>query len=158
METKARLLKLLRERKYKITFAESCTGGALASEFVCTQGASDVFEYGFITYSKNSKINLLGVDIKTINDHGIVSTETAEAMVLGAVNKSKADVGISVTGCAGPGKDSEGNDAGTVCFAFYVQGKITKKKVFFSELKRNEVREKAVDYAFENICLLLENN
>ena len=150
-ELSQNLVNILKEKKLKITFVESCTGGLMASSIVDISGASQVFEFGFVTYSSTSKQEMTDVKSETIEKFGIVSQEVAKEMVVGAINKSKASVGISVTGCAGPGKDSEGNDAGTVCFGFYICGRIITKKILFEYTTRSDIRNKAVKYAFDSI-------
>ncbi len=151
IEISQNIVNILKKKNLKITFAESCTGGLMSASIVDISGASEVFEYGFITYSSISKQEMTEVKSKTIKEFGIVSQEVAKEMVIGAINKSKASVGISVTGCAGPGKDSDGNDAGTVCFGFYICGKIITKKILFEYVSRSDVRNKAVKYAFDSL-------
>ncbi len=151
LELSQNLVNILKEKKLKITFAESCTGGLMSASLVDIPGASQVFEFGFITYSATSKQEMIGVKSETIKEYGIVSREVAEEMVIGAVSKSKASVGISVTGSAGPGKDSEGNEAGTVCFGFYISGKVTTKIKKFEYVSRSDVRKNAVEFAFDFI-------
>ncbi len=156
-QTAELLLDTLRKKKYTITFAESCTGGLMSSSFVDASGASSVFEYGFVTYSKESKNETLGVSFETIDNFGIVSKEVALEMAKGAIAKSRADVAISVTGCAGPGKDDEGNEAGTVCFGFIIKDIILSEKTHINGTTRNEIRENAVEYAFQRIIYFLNN-
>ncbi len=145
----------LKNRKYTISFAESCTGGMMASSLVNVSGASSVFEYGFVTYSANSKISILGVNPETIKQFGIVSCETAKEMCVGAREKSNSNASISVTGCAGPGEDDEGNQPGTICFGFSINGKTIAEKKHIDGDTRNDVRANAVIYAFERMCFWL---
>lgn len=90
------------DHKRKIVTAESCTGGLVASALTAIPGSSEVFERGFISYSYDSKSDLLGVLSEDLSRYGAVSPEVAEAMAKGALDYSKADVGLSVTGIAGP--------------------------------------------------------
>ena len=150
------LYKLLSKKNYTISFAESCTGGLMAASLVDVSGASSIFEYGFVTYSKSSKNEILGVEYSTIDEHGIVSCEVAKAMAIGAIKKSRSDVAISVTGCAGPSKDEEGNEAGTVCFGFIIKDLVITEKVILEKGTRNEVRTNAVEYAFKKAFQLLK--
>ena len=95
------LVKRLTELNLKISIAESCTGGLLCKMITDTPGASKIFEYGFCTYSNESKIKILGVSKKTLDKCSAVSKEVALEMVLGAKKISKSDLAISVTGYAG---------------------------------------------------------
>jgi len=96
------LVELLKNKSKKITLAESCTGGLIASQLTKVPGASQVFEAGFITYSNIMKTNLLGVSPDILNNHGAVSKQTVLAMAQGALNSTKADYVIAVSGVAGP--------------------------------------------------------
>jgi PncC family amidohydrolase len=145
----------LKKRNYTISFAESCTGGMMASTLVDVSGASSVFEYGFITYSADSKISVLGVSEDTIKEHGVVSIETAKEMAEGARQKSNSNVAVSVTGCAGPGKDNDGNEQGTICFGFSINGNIISEKIHIDGKTRNDIRYAAVEYAFKRVYFLL---
>jgi nicotinamide-nucleotide amidase len=97
-----KLLAACREKKLKIATAESCTGGLIAMALTDIPGSSDVFERGFVTYSNESKIEMLGVDAALIKKHGAISREVSEAMARGAVARSNADLAVAVTGIAGP--------------------------------------------------------
>lgn len=112
------LVTLLQLNKKKITFAESCTGGLMASMITEVSGASTVFEAGFVTYSNSIKTSLLGVKTKTLEQFGAVSPQVAQEMLSGALAKSKADYGIAVSGIAGPEGGSEEKPVGTVCIAW----------------------------------------
>ena len=149
------LIELLKEKKITISFAESCTGGMIASSLVDVSGASSVFGFGFVTYSAEAKINLLGVSAHTIKEKGIVSCETALEMAKGAAEKSGAEVAVSVTGCAGPNADEDGNPAGRICFGFYVNGNLIVEEMQFCGKTRNENRKLATDYAIDRIYYFL---
>ena len=129
--------------KVLIASAESCTGGMLSSAITSVPGSSVIFDCGFITYSNNSKMKLLNVNEDTLNCHGAVSEETAREMAYGALNNSKANLAISITGIAGPGS-SNTKPEGMVCFsvAFDKYIKLTKTQQF-GPLGRDIVREKA---------------
>ncbi len=105
------------EKQIKLCAAESCTGGMLSQWLTTVEGSSKWFECGFVTYSNASKIKLLGVQSKVLDEHGAVSREVAEQMSLGALNNSKADISVSITGIAGPGGGSEVKPVGTVYIA-----------------------------------------
>jgi nicotinamide-nucleotide amidase len=126
------LIKRLRELGKRLSVAESCTGGNIAHLITSISGASDVFEGGAVTYSKELKASVLGVNPATIEMHGVVSEATALEMVLGAKNRFQTDYAIAVTGVAGPGDDEEGNSAGCVWIAVAGPDFCEAKKFQFS--------------------------
>ena len=97
------VLAACRARGWHVTTAESCTGGLVAAALTAIPGSSEVVERGFVTYSNEAKMELLGVPAETIAQHGAVSAETTAAMACGAVARAGVDVAVSVTGVAGPG-------------------------------------------------------
>lgn len=101
-----------------VTTAESCTGGLISAAITEIPGSSKWFDRGFVTYSNQSKMDLLGVKAETLDSHGAVSLQTAREMALGALQRSKANVSISVTGIAGPTGGTEEKPVGTVCIGF----------------------------------------
>jgi nicotinamide-nucleotide amidase len=103
-----------RARGWHVATAESCTGGLVAAALTAIAGASDVVERGFVTYSNQSKAELLGVPPATIAAYGAVSAETAAAMAQGAVGRAAVDLAVSVTGIAGPGGGSAAKPVGLV--------------------------------------------
>ena len=129
--------------KAVIASAESCTGGMLSSAITEIQGSSVIFECGFVTYSNISKMELLSVKENTLNFYGAVSEEVAGEMAIGAINNSKANLAISITGIAGPG-GSNTKPEGMVCFsiAFENEIKLTETKKW-GALGRNIIRQKA---------------
>ncbi|HEV3184607.1 MAG TPA: CinA family protein, partial [Xanthobacteraceae bacterium] len=112
-----RVLDAARARGRKIATAESCTGGLVAGALTDIAGSSDVVERGFVTYSNEAKLEMLGVLASTLANHGAVSRETAEAMAVGAIRRSMADVSVAITGIAGPGGGSPEKPVGLVHFA-----------------------------------------
>ena len=113
------LAELLIKTSCKLVTAESCTGGGLAEILTRIPGSSVWFERGFVTYSNEAKQELLSVPFKTLEQFGAVSEETASAMVKGAVDNSRADYGISITGVAGPDGGTEEKPVGMVCLGWY---------------------------------------
>src|SRR5438094_9640368 len=109
-----KLLTSYRKKKLKLATAESCTGGLIAALLTEIPGSSDVFERGFITYSDQSKTEMVGIDPGLIKKHAAVSGEVAEAMARGALSHSRADLALAVTGIPGPGGRSEQKPAGLV--------------------------------------------
>ena len=111
------MLDACRARGLKIATAESCTGGLVAGALTEIAGSSDVVDRGFVTYSNEAKQQMLGVPAATIEKHGAVSRETAEAMARGALGNANADLVVSITGIAGPGGGSADKPVGLVHFA-----------------------------------------
>ncbi len=152
----------LLQNKYTICTAESCTGGLIAKTFTDLAGSSEWFERGFVTYSNQAKIDMLGVKATTLASFGAVSEQVAEEMVSGALQHSQADVALSVTGIAGPGGGTESKPVGTVVFGFAIKDRSGKpgftvvKKWFKGE--RNEVREASLLFAMRRVNELLTQN
>lgn len=144
------LVKLLAEHRLTLVTAESCTGGLLAGKIVNVAGASDVFSEGFITYSNQAKIKYLKVSPKTIENHGAVSEQVAREMVIGAVEASSSDVGIAITGIAGPGGGTEKKPVGLVYISCYLKNKVYVEKRCFKG-SREKVRENSVTAALDLI-------
>ena len=113
---------LLRARHMTIAVAESCSGGLLASRLTDVPGSSDYVERGVVTYSNRSKTELLGVPEALIAEHGAVSEPVAQAMARGVRERAGTNVGVGVTGIAGPGGGTPGKPVGTVCIAVVVDG------------------------------------
>ena len=153
----ARLVSLLIEKKYRITAAESCTGGLFCAGIVSVADASKVFDRGFVTYSEDAKAALVGVSPETIAEYGVVSVQTAAEMARGACEKAGAAVGVGITGFAGPSGGDRFAPLGTVCFGFCVNGAVFTERKDFGALGRNLVREESVRFACERLCALLEN-
>ncbi len=107
-------LESARKSRVRVVTAESCTGGLIAGCLTEIPGSSDVFERGFVTYSNDAKMTNIGVERKTIEEHGAVSGQTALEMAEGALRSSLADIAISVTGIAGPDGGSEEKPVGLV--------------------------------------------
>ena len=137
------IIDLANLNKAVIASAESCTGGMLSSAITEIPGSSVIFECGFVTYSNISKMELLSVKENTLNFYGAVSEEVAGEMAIGAINNSKANLAISITGIAGPGGSNK-KPEGMVCFsiAFENEIKLTETKKW-GALGRNIIRQKA---------------
>lgn len=143
----ARVLDANRARKRTIAVAESCTGGLVAAALTENAGASDVFDRGFVTYSNEAKQEMLGVGEDIIATFGAVSIATAWAMARGALERSAADVAVSITGIAGPGGGTDKKPVGTVVFARATRDGDPDKVVAdireFGDLGRYEIRRQA---------------
>lgn len=144
----AELIDLLRSKGLKCSFAESLTGGMIASGVVDVPGASDVFEGSIVSYSDVFKINVLGVPSEVIKTKTAVSYDCAVNMALGALRLSGADVAISVTGYAGPGDGFDGTPCGTVYVGYADKnGSGAIAKLFTGS--RDNIRTSTRDFAYE---------
>jgi nicotinamide-nucleotide amidase len=144
------LLADCRDAKIKIATAESCTGGLIAALLTEIPGSSDVVERGFVTYSNEAKRDSLGVPGDLIADFGAVSEPVARAMAEGALNNSRAQISVSVTGVAGPGGGSALKPVGLVHFGAARRGRnIIHEMQRFGDIGREEIRLKSVEFALE---------
>lgn len=148
------LLDLCRMRKLTIATAESCTGGLVAAALTEIPGSSDVIDRGFVTYSNDAKRAMLGVKSVTLENFGAVSRETATAMAVGALEKAKVDLSVSITGIAGPGGATPGKPVGLVHFAAAARdGRILNRECRFGAIGRSAVRQRSV---IEALRMLME--
>ena len=142
-----KVINLLRKKKLKISFAESCTGGMLASSITAIRGSSKIFTLGLITYSNQSKINILKVRRNIIIKHGAVSYETCLSMVKNLSLMSKTHVSVSITGVAGPGGGTKSKPVGLVYIGVKKGKKILIKKYLFKSKKRKVIQRSSVNKA-----------
>jgi len=147
------ILRIGLDRGLRVATAESCTGGLIAAVLTETAGSSAVFERGFVTYSNEAKMDLLGVPAETLVSHGAVSEETARAMAEGALAASRADATVSVTGIAGPDGGSAEKPVGLVHFGAARKGKETSHLARVFPGDRAAVRAATVETALH---LLIE--
>ncbi len=138
----------LLENNLTIATAESCTGGLIASKLVDYPGISKVFKEGFVTYSNESKIKRLNVKEKTLEKYGAVSSETAEEMAKGAALAADTDIGLAVTGVAGPDGGTPEKPVGLVYIAIYYKGQSYVTETNYPG-GRNIIRERSANYAFD---------
>ena len=143
-------VKLLKEKNLTVATAESCTGGMLASYITSVSGVSDIFEMGVTSYSCRIKNKLLGVENKTLEKFGAVSKETATEMAVNVRSLANSDIGVSVTGAAGP-SGTEGHPAGYVFTALPAENTLKVELLNIEPKSRNFVREKAVSAVFSLI-------
>lgn len=137
-----------------ICCAESCTGGMLSSILVGVSGASDVIDMGLVTYANSAKIKLLCVSEADIDKYGVVSEVVAGQMARGACGISGAEVGVGISGIAGPG-GSDFKPEGMVCFGFCINGKVITKTVQFGPLGRQNVRQSSCEFAIDTLLELI---
>ncbi len=141
--------------KAKVATAESCTGGGVGEAITRTAGSSGWYERGFVSYSNESKVDLLGVKQETIGSHGAVSEAVAREMALGALHQSDAHFAVAVTGIAGPGGGTAAKPVGLVWFAWAsLDGEVrTKFEVFGGD--RAAIRSQAVRAALGGLVDLV---
>ena len=139
-----KVVNLLSKKKLKISFAESCTGGLLSSTITSISGSSKVYTIGLITYSNQSKINILKVPKRIIIKHGAVSYETCLAMVKNLNKISKTNISVSITGIAGPKGGSKQKPVGLVYIGIKRGNKTFIKKNLFKSSKRILIQKATV--------------
>lgn len=150
MDLAQKLGEELKKRKLKLVIAESCTGGGLAYAITAISGSSDWFERGFITYSNQSKEEMLGVKPEIIKKFGAVSEETAIEMAQGALSHSAAQLSIAITGIAGPDGGTADKPVGTVWIAYGKENKIFASHFLFPG-ERDEIRHQAIEKALQQV-------
>lgn len=149
MDKAKKLVDLLIEKKYTISFAESCTGGKMASAIVDIADASKVLNASFITYANEAKMKYAKVEAETLEKYGAVSEQTAGEMAEGTAKANEADVAVGISGIAGPGGGTKEKPVGTVCFGYYIDGKMYTETVQFSDVGRNKVRDMSVEHVLD---------
>lgn len=145
----------LMEKGYTISFAESCTGGLCCGTLVNVTNASKVLNVSFVTYANEAKIEFLGVLADTILSNGVVSEEVAYEMALGVSKTAKSNVGVGITGVAGPGGGTEKKPVGMVCFGFCINGEVKTYTKQFGEIGRNQVRKSSVEFVLSKLLELI---
>ncbi len=141
----------LLQKKQVLATAESCTGGWIAQQLTAVAGSSEWFDCGFVTYSNDSKQQMLGVSENSLIKYGAVSSNVVVEMAEGVLNHSQATMSVATSGIAGPGGGSDDKPVGTVWFAWAQKGELTRseKKCFSGD--RESVRKQAVKYALQGI-------
>ena len=149
------LVKILTKKKLKIAFAESCTGGMLASEITSVSGASKVFGIGLVTYSNQAKITVLKVNKSIIQKYGAVSPQCCKAMVKNLSKISKAQINVSITGIAGPNGGTKKKPVGLVYIGVKKNNKIFITKNVFKEKRRKAIQKSTIKKTFKIIKSLI---
>jgi nicotinamide-nucleotide amidase len=141
-------LKACGTRKILVATAESCTGGMIISVLTDIPGSSSMVDRGFVTYSNEAKIEMIGVSPETLDKHGAVSEQTALEMAAGALTRSKAGIALSVTGIAGPDGGSEEKPVGLVWFGLALTGNapVAERRIFENR-GRDFIRRETVRHA-----------
>ena len=145
------LIKILIRKKIKVSVAESCTGGLLASTITSISGASKIFNLGLVTYSNQAKIKILKINKKIIKKYGAVSYECCYAMVNNLSKISKAHINVSITGIAGPRGGTKKKPVGLVYIGLKKGNKIKIIKCLFKSKKRSSIQKATVKKALNLI-------
>lgn len=149
-EQAASIIALYKERRLMLSTAESCTGGLIAGALTEIAGSSAVVDRGFVTYTNEAKVDLLGVTQTTLETFGAVSKETAVQMAHGALYRSRAQVAVAVTGIAGPTGGSAEKPVGLVHLALQTRsGRILHREMLYGDLGRSRIRLATVQTALE---------
>lgn len=156
LELSETLGQALQARGWQLALAESCTGGMVAQSVTAIAGSSAWFDRGFVTYSNAAKSEMLGVPNTLIDEFGAVSEPVAEAMALGALQHSQAQLSAAITGIAGPGGGSPHKPVGTVCFAWAYRANLGRPENAVVETRyfkgdRADVREQAASYSLAGL-------
>jgi nicotinamide-nucleotide amidase len=150
------ILQTAGQKHLRIATAESCTGGALAALLTDVEGFSHVFERGFVVYSEAAKTDCLGVRSYAIAAHGAVSRPVAEAMARGALDRSRADVAIAITGNAGPAAPDDEPGLVFLCAAAR-DGRLQIQECHFGNIDRSQVRIRAIETALQMLSLSIDS-
>jgi nicotinamide-nucleotide amidase len=148
--------KALKAKRALLVTAESCTGGWAAQVVTSVAGSSEWFERGFVTYSNDSKSELLGVKRETLERCGAVSEEAAREMALGALERSRGTLALAITGVAGPGGGSEAKPVGTVCFAWASRSGDVRSETRLFAGDREAVRRQSVEHSLAGVLARLD--
>jgi nicotinamide-nucleotide amidase len=151
----ATMAKTLLAKGWRLSTAESCTGGLVASRITALAGSSEWFERGYITYSNQAKSEDIDVSQNLIEEYGAVSDQVARAMALGAKQNSGSDIALSITGIAGPTGGSPEKPVGTVCFAWVLANDQMISETKHFEGDRQQVRQQACDFSLRKLLDLL---
>ena len=142
-----KIINILKKKRFKISFAESCTGGLLSSSITSISGSSKIFTLGLVVYSIQSKINILKVPKKTIIKHGSVSYETCLSMVKNLNKIAKTNISVSITGVTGPKGGTKRKPVGLVYIGIKKGNKTLVKKYLFKNKKRTSIQRATVNKA-----------
>ncbi|GAD78544.1 nicotinamide-nucleotide amidase [Vibrio ezurae] len=153
-----RVGELLKKQGYMMATAESCTGGGVAQAVTEIAGSSQWFDRAFVTYSNEAKVEMLAVKECSLEQFGAVSIEVAAEMALGAVQHSRAQIAVSITGIAGPGGGTQDKPVGTVCFGLAVGSELIQVQHCLFTGDRTQVRNQSVCHALQLIEKHIETN
>ncbi len=153
-----RVVALLVRKGWQIAFAESCTGGMAAAKIVGVPGASQVLSASFVTYSPEAKQRIVGVLPATIDEFGVVSEQVALQMAVGAAKAAGAQVGVGITGIAGPDGGTEKTPVGTVCVGICAGSNVRSFTIHCGDVchDREQIRAFAVDAVMGYLELMIK--
>lgn len=146
----------LKKRGFKVSTAESCTGGLLSGKIINVSGASSIIDMAFVTYSNESKCELLNVNMDSIKKYGVVSEQVAGEMATNVAKKSKSNVGLSTSGIAGPTGATDKKPVGMVCFGISINGRLWTFTHIFENISRSYIRNSSVDFILEKLLYILK--
>ena len=141
----------LKAHGFILALAESCTGGMVAQTVTSVAGSSAWFDRGFVTYSNQAKIDMLGVSAQTLETFGAVSEQTAVEMAFGALKRSQAHIAGSITGIAGPNGGTADKPVGTVCFAWAEANQPTTTMTKNFDGNRGKIRQQATTFLMRQL-------
>jgi nicotinamide-nucleotide amidase len=157
-ELAQRIVEAASYARVSLVTAESCTGGSLAVLLSNAPGAGDCFHGGFVTYSKQNKTKALGVSAQLLRDKSAVCPEVAVAMAEGAIDRSPADLAISITGVAGPDPDEDGNPVGRVCMAVARPSRpAVSTERYYGAIGKDDICRRAVKDALLKLLGVIES-
>ena len=151
----ATMAKTLLAKGWRLSTAESCTGGLVSASITALAGSSEWFERGYITYSNQAKSEDIDVSQNLIEQYGAVSDQVARAMALGAKQNSGSDIALSITGIAGPTGGSSEKPVGTVCFAWVLANDQMISETKHFEGDRQQIRQQACDFSLRKLLSLV---
>jgi len=151
-----KIVKLLKKKKLKVSFAESCTGGLLSSAITSVGGSSKIFTMGLVTYSNQSKNRLLKVPKQIIKKHGAVSIQCCFSMVNNLSKISKSNVAVSITGIAGPSGGTKQKPVGLVYIGIKRANKVKVNRYLIKNKGRSNIQKTAVKKSLELILSVLK--
>ncbi len=150
-----KIVELLIDKGYHIATSESCTGGLVCATLINVANASKVINESIVTYSNEAKMKYLKVNNKTIEKYGVVSEEVCYEMAKGICKQTNSEVGISVSGIAGPSGGSKEKPVGMVCFGICILDKVYTYTNYFKDMDRNEVRKASVQFVLAKLWTCL---
>lgn len=157
MELAVQLGQALRARGWMLVTAESCTGGGIAQAVTSVAGSSAWFERGFVTYANDAKVEMLDVQLATLEQHGAVSEAVVREMATGALRHSHADIAVAVSGIAGPGGGSAEKPVGTVWFAWALRAGEVRVERYLLSGDRTAIRTQSVHIALQGVLTMLQD-
>ena len=155
MNVEDKLVDKLINKGFHIAFAESCTGGLASARIVNIANASKVLNCSFITYSNDAKINMVDVNPDTLDRYGAVSEEVVKEMASGVAKAANSEIGVGISGIAGPSGGSKEKPIGMVCFGIQINNNSYTFTEYFQNQSRNDVRNSSVEFILNKLLELI---